>query len=70
MHDTSPEAAAVVRAAVLSRPPAERLRQALQLSEQIRELSLTALRKKYPERSTLELIELMLGIQLVPPSHR
>ena len=39
MHDTSPEAAAAVRAAILRRSPAERLQQALELSEQVRELS-------------------------------
>ena len=70
MHNTSPEAAAAVRAAILRRSPAERLQQALELSEQVRELSLTALRAKYPERSTLELVEMMLGTQLIPPDRR
>ena len=70
MHDTSPEAAAVVRAAILRRSPAVRLQQVLELSEQVRELSLAGLRKKYPERSTLELVELMLGTQLIPPDRR
>ena len=57
MRDTTPAADAIVHAAVLRVPRAERLRQALELSEQMRTLALT-----------LELVELMLGVELVPRS--
>lgn len=66
MNDTSPEAAAVVREAIRRTPPEERVRQVLALSEQMRTLSLTALRRRHPEHSTLQLVELLTGEILVP----
>ena len=64
MHDTPDDAAAVVRAAIKQVAPVDRLRQALAHSEKMRELSLARLRERYPGRSTLELVELLLGERL------
>ncbi len=61
MTDTSPDAAAVAREAILRTPPVDRLRRALADSETMRELALSRLRLRYPERSTLELVEVLLG---------
>ena len=61
MNDTSPEAAAVVREAIRRIPPAERMRQVLELSEQMRTLSLTTLRRRHPTLSTMQLVELLSG---------
>jgi hypothetical protein len=66
MNDSSLQASAVVRAAIKRLDPVERLRQAFIHSEQMRELSLAQLRKRYPDHSTLQLVELMLGQQLIP----
>lgn len=46
--------------------PVERLAQALEWSEFVRGLALTRLRKLYPQRTDLELVELMLGECLMP----
>jgi hypothetical protein len=67
MRDTSAEADRVVRDAVRRMNPIERMRQALALSESLRQLSLARLRAKYPERSTVELVELLLGQPLPRP---
>jgi len=66
MNDTDPEAAAVVKAAILRRDPVERMRQAFAQSEAMRELALSRLRVRYPDRSTIELVELLLGARLMP----
>lgn len=66
MSDTRPEAAAVICSAIAKTPPAERIRQMLDMSEQVRALSLLGLRARYPERSTLQLVELLLGETLIP----
>ena len=66
MNDTRPEAAAVVRSAIQQTPPAERIRQMLDMSEKVRALSLVGLRARYPELSTLQLVERLLGQTLVP----
>ncbi|MCC6245408.1 MAG: hypothetical protein IT353_21380 [Gemmatimonadaceae bacterium] len=66
MNDTRPEATAVVREAIRRISPAERMRQALELSEQLRTLSLTTLRRRHPDLSTLQLVELMTGETRVP----
>ncbi len=66
MGDTRPEAVAVVRDAILNTAPAERMRRALEMSEQLRELSLISLRTRYPADSTLQLVERLSGIPLIP----
>ena len=38
--------------------------QALAFSESMRQLSLATLRVRYPERSQLQLVELLLGVSL------
>lgn len=59
MNDTSPEAAAVLKAAILRCDPVERMRQALTHSDAMLELGLTRLRERYPDRSTLDLAEIL-----------
>ena len=66
MHDTAADAALVARDAILRVDPAERLRRALAHSEAMRELALTRLRARHPERGTLELVEMLLGERLIP----
>lgn len=61
---------AVVREAILRMEPAERVRQALELSEQVRALSLAGLRVRHPGCSTLQLVELLSGETLIPVSPR
>ena len=70
MTDTSQIAADVVDAAILKLPPVERVRRALELSEQVRTLSLTRLRLRHPDCSTLQLVELMTGEALIPRASR
>jgi hypothetical protein len=64
MRDTRNDAAAAVRAAIKQVAPIDRLREALVHSERMRELSVARLRARYPDRSTLELVELLLGERL------
>jgi hypothetical protein len=66
MRDTSPAAEQVRVAAVRSLAPMERLRQAFELSEAMRELALARLRVTHPGCSELELVERLLGRTLVP----
>ena len=66
MTDTRSEAVAVVRDAILKTAPAERMRRALELSEQVRSLSLAGLRLRHPNCSTLQLVELLSGETLIP----
>ena len=66
MNDSTVEADAVARAAIRRIAPVERLRQAFIHSEQMRDLALARLRTRYPGHSTLELVELLLGEQLIP----
>jgi hypothetical protein len=70
MNDTRPEAAEIVREAIRRTPPAERIRQVLELSEQMRTLSLTTLRRRHPNLSTLQLVELLSGESLIPTAAR
>lgn len=65
MHDTTREAASVVRAAIRRTDPAVRLREVLAHSEAMRDLALARLRARHPDRSTLELVELLLGEPLI-----
>jgi hypothetical protein len=64
MHDTSPEAVAVVRAAVQRRPPVQRMRDALELSESLRALALARLRRQHPADSPIALAERLTGESL------
>lgn len=64
--DTTPEAAAIVRRAIRQQTPAERVNAAVALSESLRAMSLATLRARFPERSTLQLVELITGESLVP----
>ena len=66
MMDTSPTAAALVRRATGRRAPVDRMRDALAFSEAMREVALARLRLRFPDRSTLELVELLLGETLIP----
>ncbi len=66
MTDTRSEAVAVIREAILKTAPAERMRRALELSEQVRSLSLAGLRLRHPGYSTLQLVELLSGETLIP----
>lgn len=66
MHDTAPDAEAAVRAALLRRAPIDRMRDALALSAAMREVALARLRERFPGRTTLELVELLVGERLIP----
>jgi len=70
MHDTSPEAETVVRAAIRRRSPVERMREALALSDAMRALSLARLRREHPADSQLALVERLTGDSLRPGGRR
>ena len=70
MRDTTAAAEAIRVAAIRRMAPAERLRQALVLSESVRTVALARLRVLHPGRSDLELVEILLGCQLVPVDAR
>lgn len=65
MDDTTAQAAAAARAGIRQTAPAVRMRQALAHSEAMRELALSRLRARYPERTTLALVEMLLGQRLI-----
>lgn len=65
MRDTTKEAAAVADAAIKRMDPVDRLRQALAHSEAIRDVAIARLRAAHPDRSTLQLVELLLGERFV-----
>ena len=66
-RDTTRAAEAIRIAAVRRRRPADRLREALQLSDTTRALALASLRRRHPQRSDRQLVELLLG---GPPGSR
>jgi len=66
MSDTTPAAAGVLAAAIRAIPPAERFLQMLEASDWHRRWIVTGLRRRYPDATDLELIELVLGRELVP----
>jgi len=66
-RDTTRAAEAVRIAALRRRRPADRLREALQLSDTTRALALASLRRRHPQRSDRQLVELLLG---GPPGSR
>jgi hypothetical protein len=68
MRDTTPDADRVRLDAIRKLPPNQRLRHALELSESVRAVALAGLRRRHPGCSDLELVEVLLARQLVPPS--
>lgn len=66
MSDTRAAAAVVLREAIASRTPAQRLAAAIQLSEDVRAIALAALRRRYPGDSVLSLVERMTGEPMRP----
>lgn len=70
MRDTTMAAEQVRLAAVRRLAPAERLRQMFELSESARRLALSGLRARHPDRTDVELVEILLGERLVPDAHR
>lgn len=70
MRDTRPEADAVRRAAILRRPPMQRLHDALRMSEELREVALSALRVQHPDEPLLSLVARLTGEPMVPGTRR
>jgi hypothetical protein len=70
MRDTSPEAERVWLESIRALPPAVRVRQMLEASEWHREVMVAGLRRRYPGASDLQLVELALGVALVPAAQR
>ncbi|MGH7645959.1 MAG: hypothetical protein ACREMR_10285 [Gemmatimonadales bacterium] len=66
MRDTTAAAEQVRLDAIRRVDPSQRLAQALELSESVRALALAGLRRRHPERSELELVELLVGAPLIP----
>ncbi|MGH7625402.1 MAG: hypothetical protein ACREOJ_08790 [Gemmatimonadaceae bacterium] len=66
MHDTSPEAAAIACAAIRRRAPAQRMRDALELSQTLRALALSRLCRLHPGDPPLVLVERLTGESLQP----
>lgn len=60
-HDTSRAAEDIRVAAIRRQRPADRLRQTLTFSESTRALALASLRRRHPERTDRQLVELLLG---------
>ena len=66
-HDTTPAAEYAQLDAIRRLEPIQRLMQALDLSDSIRALALSRLRELHPDRTELQLVELLVGAPLVPP---
>jgi hypothetical protein len=66
MRDTTPAAERIQLDAIRSMAPAERIRLAFDLSESVRRVALAGLRARHPDRTDLELVEMLLGRRLVP----
>lgn len=66
MRDSSDAAEALVRSAILKQAPLDRLRATLALSESMRAVSLAGLRRRFPDRTVLQLVELLSGESLSP----
>ena len=64
MRDTLPSAESVRLTAIRRMAPAERVRQAFELSEWARNLALAGLRERHPACSEGELVALLLGARL------
>ena len=59
--DTSLATEQVVLDAIRRTDPVQRMREALALSESMRAVALNRLRTRYPDRTLMQLVELMLG---------
>ena len=66
MLDTTAAAEQARIAAIRQVEPIQRLAQALELSESVRALALSRLRKLHAGRTELELVELLVGAPLIP----
>ena len=66
MRDTTPEADRLRLDAIRRVAPTQRLTQALELSESVRAFALAELRKRHPDRTEFELVELLHGAPLIP----
>ena len=66
MRDTTSEAEQVRLAAIRRMAPAQRVRQALMLSESVRRLALSRLAEQHPGHTEIELVEILLGHSLRP----
>ena len=67
MGDTTPAAEQARLDAIRRVAPIQRLTQALELSESVRALALSRLRELHPDRTELQLVELLVDAPLVPP---
>lgn len=70
VRDTTPDAERVRLAAIRAMSPAQRLHQAIDLSEAARRLAVSGLRARYPGRSDEEIAAMYAGFRLpdrVPP---
>lgn len=68
MNDTAPAAAQVQDDAIRRLDPIQRLIQALELSESMRALALSRLRQTHAIWTDVQLVELLVGATLIPPS--
>jgi hypothetical protein len=66
MRDTTPAAEQVQQDAIRRMAPAERIALAFELSEFVRRMALAGLRARHPDRTDIELVEMLLGRPLVP----
>ena len=66
MRDTTPATEQARLDAIRRVAPIQRLTQALELSESVRALALSRLRKLHADRSDLELVEVLVGAPLIP----
>jgi hypothetical protein len=67
MRDTTRAAEQIRLDAIRCVAPIQRLRQALELSESMRALALSRLRELNPDRTEMELVEMLIGTPLIPP---
>lgn len=70
MRDSTLVAEQVRLEAIRRLEPAQRLHQAFALSESVRRLALASLAERYPGRTELELVEILLGAPLLPAGSR
>ncbi len=66
MNDTTPAAGQVQTEAIRRLAPIQRLTAALELSESVRALALSRLRALHADRTDFELVEMLLGVPLIP----
>lgn len=66
MYDTSPEAAKIACSALRRRHPAQRMRDALELSQTLRALALSRLSRLHPGDAPIALVARLTGESLQP----